>query len=79
MSEVPVLEMSCSEFSEFFIKEGFHEEIILSFSSNTMCGTSFCNLTEEDLKELLPGIGDRACVRQLLQEVKKVCRLLLLL
>ena len=75
MSEVPVPEMTCSKFSDFLTKEGFHEDVISSFSTNRICGTSFCNLTEADLKEMLPVIGDRARVRTLLQGVKEVLNL----
>lgn len=73
MIENPVSEMTCNDFTDFLMKEGFHEDIISrSFSSNRICGASFCSLTEEDLKELLPVIGDRARVRKLLQDVKEV-------
>ena len=72
MSEVPISGITCSEFSDFLMKEGFHEDVISSFSSNRICGASFCALTEEDLKELLPVIGDRVRIRRLLQEVKEV-------
>ena len=41
-------------------------------SNNRVCGASFCDLTEEDLKELLPVIDDRVRVRRLLQEVTEV-------
>ena len=72
MSENPVSEMTCNEFTDFLMKEGFHEDVISSFSSNRICGATFCSLTEEDLKELLPVIGDRARVRRLLLDVKEV-------
>jgi len=73
MSQVRVSEMTCSEFSDFLMEQGFHEDVISTFSNNRICGSTFCDLTEEDLKELLPVIGDRARVRRLLQEVKGVC------
>ena len=72
MSKIRVSEMTVSEFNDFLMKEGFHEDVVSSFSDNRICGTSFCDLTEDDLKELLPVIGDRARVRRLLQDVKEV-------
>ena len=69
MSEVSVSEMNCGDFCDYLLKEGFHEDVISSFSSNRISGASFCALNEEDLKELLPVIGDRARMRKLLQEV----------
>ena len=72
MSQIRVSEMNCSEFTEFLTKQGFHEGVVSSLSNNRVCGASFCDLTEEDLKELLPVIGDRVRVRRLLQEVTEV-------
>jgi len=53
-------------------KQGFHEDVVSSFAQNRICGTAFCKLTDEDLKDLLPVLGDRACMRKLLYDVKKV-------
>lgn len=72
MSEIHVSDMNCTEFNEFLVKKGFHEDVVSSFYNNRICGATFSDLTEEDLKELLPVIGDRARVRRLLQEVKEV-------
>ena len=33
----------------------------------------FLNLTEEDLKELAPAIGDRIGLRRILEQARKVC------
>ena len=47
-------------------------ELVQRFSKNKICGCTFLSLTEEDLKELLPVIGERVRVRQLLKEIKQV-------
>ena len=73
MNQIRVSEMNCSEFPEFLTKQEFHEDVVSSgLSNNRVCGASFCDLTEEDLKELLPVIDDRVRVRRLLQEVMEV-------
>lgn len=59
--------LNCEEFSEFLEAQGAHGDIIASFSSNRISGEVFLNLSEDDLKELLPVIGDRVYVRRLLQ------------
>ena len=64
--------LDCVEFSEFLVKEGFHEDVVSAFSSNRICGLTFVQLTEDDLKEMLPVIGDRVRIRKLLSEIRKV-------
>ena len=67
MDEVEGLD--CTGFSEFLVREGFHDDIVLAFSSNRVYGHTFVQLTEDDLKELLPVIGDRVRIRKLLNEI----------
>lgn len=70
MDEVEGLD--CVGFIEFLVREGFHEDVVSSFSNNRICGRTFVQLTEDDLKELLPVIGDRVRIRQLLNEIHQV-------
>lgn len=72
MAQKLVLEMNCSEFAEFLTDKGFHEEIVSSFSSNRVNGANFFDLTDEDLKEMLPVVGDRAHIRRLMRDLKEV-------
>ena len=65
-----VRDLTCSEFSEYLTREGVHEEVIETFLRNRICGKTFCDLNEEDLKELLPVVGDRVRIRRLLKEVR---------
>ena len=67
-----IRELTCSEFSEYLTREGVHEEVIELFSRNRICGETFCDLNEEDLKELLPVVGDSVRIRRLLNEATKV-------
>ena len=43
-----------------------------AFVCNLVCGQTFLALTEDDLKELVPVIGDRVRVREVLQRERKV-------
>lgn len=43
-----------------------------NFVSNQVCGESFLGLTEDDLKQLIPLIGVRSRLRQLIRENQKV-------
>lgn len=63
---------NCVDFSEFLIREGFHEDVVCAFSSNRICGQTFLLLNEGDLQELLPVIGDRVRIRKLLNEIHQV-------
>lgn len=50
---------------------GVHEDVTRSFTKNRINGMGFLSLTEDDLKELVPVIGDRISVRKLKEEFKK--------
>ena len=63
-------DLSYDDFSKFLEAEGAHEDIIRTFSDNRISGEAFLSL-EEDLKELVPVIGDRIFVRKLLQQARE--------
>ena len=67
-----IRELTCSEFSEYLMREGVHEAVIELFSHNRICGETFCDLNEEDLKELLPVVGDRVHISRLLNDAIEV-------
>ena len=46
--------------------------IVSVFIGDRICGNSFLALTKDDLKELVPIIGDRVRVREVLQRERKV-------
>jgi len=64
-------DLSCDDFSEFLEAEGAHEDIVRAFSDNRISGEAFLSLEEEDLKELVPVVGDRIFVKKLLQQARK--------
>ena len=67
-----VLEMDFEEFADYLLKEGLHEDVVSAIFSNRICSETFLDLTESDLKELAPTIGDRICLSTILEEGWKV-------
>lgn len=53
-------------------KRGLHNDVIYSIATNRIDSGLFLNLTENDLKEMAPVIGDRVCLRKILEEARKV-------
>ena len=68
--------MNISEFGRYLAEEGIHKDIIVAFAANRICGSTFLKLNEEDLKELIPLIGDRIRVRELQNKAREVIVLL---
>lgn len=63
---------SPEEVKEYLLKKGITEKICEDFYNNDICGQAFFNLTESDLKEMVPSIGVRTKVREILKEHRKV-------
>lgn len=59
------------EVKELLLRMGISEEIAETFSRNEICGQAFLALTEGDLKELVPMIGARIKIREVIKEVIK--------
>jgi len=58
------------EFGDWLTEKGFHEDLVFSFVSQRISGKAFLLLSEDDVKELVPTIGDRTVVRDLLSKCK---------
>ena len=52
-----------------------HEDVVSAVLGNRINGELFLSLSESDLKELAPAIGDRVCLRKILEEARKVTAL----
>lgn len=59
------------ELSDFLLDEGVDVGTVKEFQRNKICGKAFLNLAEEDLKELIPLIGVRATIRDILNKVSQ--------
>lgn len=64
--------LNCEDLAHYLEAEGVHEDVISTFVSNRISGRTFLALSDEDLKELVPIIGDRVHTRELLQRERKV-------
>jgi len=64
-------DLSYDDFGKFLEAEGAHEDIIRTFLDNRISGEAFLSLEEDDLKELVPIMGDRIFVKKLLQQARK--------
>ena len=66
-------EMGVDEFCDYLWEQkGFHSDIVTSFNRNRISGATFLDLNDEDLKDLVPVVGDRVNVRKLLIELREV-------
>lgn len=64
--------LSCFELTEFMRDNGIPESVVGNFASNEVTGECCLQLTEMEMKELAPKIGDRVKLRQLLTKHKEV-------
>jgi len=62
--------LSEGDFGDWFLEKGYHEDLVSSFVSQQISGNAFLLLSEDDIKELVPTIGDRILVRDLLNKCK---------
>ena len=68
---ISLKEMSTADFCCFLDEAGVHEDVTRSFTQNRINGLGFLSLIEDDLKELVPVIGDRICIRRLKDKFEK--------
>ena len=66
VSAMAVEVLDCEGFAHFLETKGLHKDIVSVFVDNRICRQAFLALTE-DLKELVPIIGNRVHVREILQ------------
>ena len=67
-----IKDLNVDDFGEFLLEKGVHEELASLFVSNRISGSIFLRLSKDDLKELIPTIGDRILVKGLLNQVSQV-------
>jgi len=72
---IPHLEvLNVDEFADYLEEEGIGEEVVKSFKENKICGATFLELQNEELKEFVPVVGSRVKVRKLLENMTQVNR-----
>ena len=60
--------MECEEFADYLLAKGLHEEVVSNIVANRIDGLLFVGLSEDEIKELAPAIGDRIRLRKILDE-----------
>lgn len=60
------------ELGDFLLFKGFRDDVAFAMVTNNVSGEVFLDLSEEDLKELIPIVGDRITVRKLIKELCEV-------
>ncbi len=67
-----LVDLSVDDIGEYLRESGIDDDVAATFEQNRISGAAFIQLTEEDLKELVPVLGVRVQVRQLLKEAVQV-------
>ena len=65
-------QLDVEDFSEYLLDRGFDATVVKAFEENRISGDLFVKLTDDDLKELVPLIGVRLGVRELLHSARQV-------
>lgn len=68
-------ELTVQEVEDYLEGKGVGDDVIANFRRNRVTGAAFLRLTEEDLRELVPLIGERTDVREILKRIKQVCHI----
>lgn len=64
--------LSVEEFTKFLKESGYEKEVVKKFIENKISGAAFLKLKEHHLKELVPVIGLRLSILELLDNVTQV-------
>ena len=68
MAEMSAVDVE--EFCDYLKEKGFDDDVVEHFWCNAVSLTTFLLLEEVDLKELVPMIGNRVKIRELLRTLK---------
>jgi len=68
------VEWDFGEFASFLTSEGVHDNIVANVIANRVTSALFLELSDEDLKELAPTVGDRMALKKVLGRVIKVLK-----
>ena len=68
-----VSQYSVEDLAQYLLDREVRTGLVVNFRKNLVNGAAFLQLTEEDLKELVPLVGERVLIRQLLKQSKLVC------
>ena len=63
-------DLNVEELTDYLLREGISSEGLTNFATNRISGSAFLKLTEDDLKDLIPIIGVRSEIRDILLKVR---------
>ena len=62
--------VSSEEFCKYLTRKKFTKDVVQLFHEQRICGSAFLNMREEDIADMVPRVGDRIMIRNLLCHVK---------
>ena len=73
MAYVNIEDFSHQQLADYLATSaGIRSEAVSEFQANLINGDAFLSMSEDDLKDLLPVIGDRIQIRNLLKKLREV-------
>ena len=70
--------MKCEEFGDYLLAKGLHKDVASKIVDNRIDGQLFISLSEDEIKELAPAIGDRICLRKILDDERMVIEIMVI-
>lgn len=67
---ISIEKLDCKQFSKYLLRSGYCKSIAAAFLNHKICCRSFLELTDADLRDILPLVGDRIHMRKLLLNLK---------
>ena len=65
-----VRDLNVEELADYLLGEGICSEVLTNFATNRISGSVSLKLTEDELKDLVPIIGVRTEIRDILSKVR---------
>lgn len=66
------VDWDADDFASYLTERGMHKDVVTNITNNRITSALFLSLSEDDLKQLAPMIGDRIVLRKILEEARKV-------
>ena len=67
-----IADFTVDEVEEYLEEKGISNDVVINFGRNRVTVAAFLRLTEDNLRELVPLIGERTAVRKLLADNTQV-------
>lgn len=72
MADKALADYDIDDLNDYLLEKGISVNIAEEFHHNKVCGAAFLSLTEEDLRELVPLVGVRTTIWNLLIKVSRI-------